>query len=115
MEEQQVKVTPSSGNVFRDLGFDDADERLEKSKLVAAIGRAIREEGLTQAQAAKRLGIDQPQVSKMLRGLYDRYSIDRLCRFLNAFGHDVTVTIGPRTSAEGRMSVALAEEPRSYD
>ena len=71
------KVTPdrdaapihaSSGNVFADLGLEDADELLVKAELVRRIGSIIRHRHLTQVEAAKLLGIDQPKISALLRG-----------------------------------------------
>lgn len=95
-EIDETSVTPGSANVFSDLGLPDAEEHLEKAKLVLAIQRAIEEEGLSQTAAAERMGIDQPQVSRMLRGQFRGYSVERLYRFLNCFGHDVIVIVAPR-------------------
>ena len=57
------RVTPSSGNVFADLGFENPEEMLLKAELVRQISLAIKEKGLNQYQAAEVLGIDQPKVS----------------------------------------------------
>ncbi len=59
---------PSSGNVFADLGLPNADEHLVKAGLVVKIDRTIRQRALSQAAAAKVMGIDQPKVSAMLGG-----------------------------------------------
>lgn len=105
---EETLIERSSGNVFEDLGFPDAEEHLEKAKLVLAIQRAIEEEGLSQADAAKRLGIDQPQVSRMLRGNFRGYSVHRLYKFLNTFGHDVVVTVSPRhPKAVGHVTINI--------
>ena len=95
-KEEELTVTHGSGNVFADVGLPDAEEHLEKAKLVLAIHKAIKEEGLSQTEAAERMGIDQPQVSRMLKGQFRSYSMERLYRFLNCFGHDVIVVIAPR-------------------
>lgn len=101
-------VTQGSGNVFADLGLPGADEHLEKAKLVLAIHKAIEEEGLSQTEAAARMGIDQPQVSKMLRGQFRGYSVERLFKFLNSFGHDIIVTVSPRRpKTQGHVSVEI--------
>jgi len=65
-----------TGNVFEDLGLTDADEHLVKAGLVITISRIIRQRGLTQAAAAKLMGIDQPKVSAMLAGQFRGYSIE---------------------------------------
>ena len=58
----------SSGNVFADPGFDDAEEELAKADLAIRIGEIVAERGWTQESAAEALGIDQPNVSALLRG-----------------------------------------------
>jgi predicted XRE-type DNA-binding protein len=90
-----VSVEESSGNVFADLGLKDPEELLARSQLVQRIADIIAERQLTQARAAKLLGVDQPKVSALLRGKLDGFSIDRLFRFLNALGRDVEIVIRP--------------------
>lgn len=77
-----LKVEESSGNVFADLGFPHAEEALAKSRLAQCIAEIIEKQHLTQVQAAALLGIDQPKVSKLLRGQLREFSTDRLFRFL---------------------------------
>ena len=80
-----IEVEASSGNVFADLGVPDADKLRIKSGLAIEITRAIRSLGLTQEEAAHRMGIPQPKVSGLLRGdfanlserTFDHYVIDR--------------------------------------
>ena len=62
------KVERSSGNVFADLGFRDADERLWKAQLAIEISQLIESKGWTQAQTAERVGLDQPKISHLKRG-----------------------------------------------
>ncbi|MGQ0672320.1 MAG: XRE family transcriptional regulator [Hyphomicrobium sp.] len=101
-----VKITLSSGNVFQDLGFDDADDRLAKSKLAFEIARIIKARRLTQAAAAAKLGIDQPKVSRLLAGKLRGLSTEQLMRFLNALGQDVDIVIRDRPKARrGRLMV----------
>jgi predicted XRE-type DNA-binding protein len=88
------EYTESSGNVFADLGVPDAEAALVKSDLAAAIAATIRQRGLTQAQAARLLGIDQSRVSRIVRGELTHYTIDRLLRFLTLLEHDVTIVVG---------------------
>ena len=86
--------TVSSGNVFADLGVPDAEAALVKSDLAAAIAATIRQRGLTQAQAATLLSIDQSRVSRITRGDLAHYTMDRLLRFLTLLNHDVTIVVG---------------------
>jgi predicted XRE-type DNA-binding protein len=91
-----LKQERSSGNVFADLGLPNADEHMIKAGLVLKIDHTIRQRALSQAAAAKVVGIDQPTVSAMLAGQFRGYSVERLMRFLVALGHDVEIVLKPR-------------------
>lgn len=73
-------------SVFHDLGFEDADELLEKAKIVRRIQRLMDERGLTQAQLGALIGMQQTEVSRLLRGRLDRFTFDRLFKALRALG-----------------------------
>ena len=94
-----AKKTPrhevSSGNVFADLGLPDAPELHAKADLAYEISRTIDQQGLTQAEAAEILGVDQPKVSALVRGRLEGFSLERLYRFLNALGKDVEIVVRP--------------------
>jgi len=90
------KTEPSSGNVFADLGFHDAEERLLKAKLATKIAQLIERKGWTQAQTAERTALDQPKVSRLLRGQLTGFSADRLFAVLNRLGHSVEVRISAK-------------------
>ena len=97
-------VTESSGNVFADLGLRDADVLLAKSVLATHIKRVIKARGLTQAQAAEILGLDQPKVSAIASGRLDGFSTDRLMRFLNELGCDVEISVSrPHPETRGHL------------
>jgi predicted XRE-type DNA-binding protein len=93
------KVEPGSGNVFADLGFRDAEERLLKAKLATKIAQLIEQKGWTQTQTAARTGLDQPKVSHLLRGRLSGFSADRLFAILNRLGHSVEVRISAKERA----------------
>ena len=93
------KVETSSGNVFADLGFQDAEERLLKTKLATKIAQLIEKKGWTQAQTAERTALDQPKVSRLLRGQLSGFSADRLFAVLNRLGHSVEVRISAKERA----------------
>jgi predicted XRE-type DNA-binding protein len=92
---KSVGFEHGSGNVFADLAIPNPDLALAKAVLVGRIRNLIAERELTQAKAAKLLGIDQPKVSALVRGRVEGYSIDRLFRFLNALGQRVQITVEP--------------------
>ncbi|WP_050452222.1 helix-turn-helix domain-containing protein [Candidatus Burkholderia verschuerenii] len=73
-------ITESTGNVFSDLGFSNEEATLLqlRADLMASLRQAIESRGWTQAQAAESLGISQPRVSDLMRGKWDRFSLDML-------------------------------------
>lgn len=75
-----TSVTKSCGNIFVDLGFDEAEARVLtlRVELMVAIEKHLEEQGWTQSEAAKRMGISQPRVSKIKRKKWDEFSLDML-------------------------------------
>jgi len=92
-----------SGNVFKDLGIPNAEEHLVKAQLVLKIDTIMKSRRLKQAEAAELLGIKQPDVSKMLRGEFRQFSVERLLRFLVALDQDVEIVVRPH---RGRSEAA---------
>lgn len=74
------RITPSSGNVFVDLGFDEAEAHVMalRAELMIRLSQELKAKGWTQAQAAKRLGVTQPRVSKLNKGVWQDFSLDML-------------------------------------
>ncbi len=97
-----------SGNVFADLGLPNAEELLAKAELAHKIAMVINERKLTQVEAAKLLGIDQPKVSTLLRGRLTGFSLERLMRYLLLLGQDIKITVQacPRSRSRARVKVA---------
>ena len=106
MKTDKMKIERGSGNVFADLGRPDAEVHLLKATLVTRIDAIIRQRGLTQVAAAKRLGLSQPDVSRLLRGNFREFSVERLLRLLMALGRDVEIVIrAPRRTRQGKLLV----------
>ena len=84
-----IEVEEASGNVFADIGLLNPEERLAKADLAIRIDEAIRARRLTQSRAAHILGIDQPKISRLLRGQLSGFSTERLMHFLTLLGQDV--------------------------
>lgn len=82
-------------NVFKDLGLPNAEEHLIKAQLVFKIDAILKHRKLKQVDTAKLFGISQPDVSKMLRGEFRQFSVERLLRFLVALNHDVEIVVRP--------------------
>ena len=104
---EEARITPSSGNVFRDIGFppEEAEHLLIRSDLMTAIRSLIEERGLTQARAARLFGVTQPRVSDLVRGRVDLFSIDSLVEMLARAGVGVSVRL-ERRRGRGRASSA---------
>src|SRR5713226_1914029 len=84
-----------SGNIFADLGLPNAEEHLLKAELVVQLHRLIKARKLTQVAAAKLIGVKQPDLSNILRGHYQGFSLERLMRMLTVFDQDVEITTRP--------------------
>jgi len=94
-----MAITRGSGDIFKDLGFSPAESRnlRLRSELMTALRKLIETEGLTQADAAKRLKVSQPRISDLIRGKISRFSLDTLVNMLTDAGMDVAVKIKPST------------------
>jgi predicted XRE-type DNA-binding protein len=102
-------VTPSSGNVFADLGLPNAEELGTKLRLCAVINKILAERKLTQSEAAEVLGINQPKISALKGYKLDGFSVERLMHFVTALEHDVVIEIRPRTAKRAaRVMVVVA-------
>ena len=99
-------VERGSDNVFADLRLQDAEAHILKAELVTQIDAIIRRRGLKQVEAAKLLGLSQPDVSRLLRGSFREYSMERLLRLLTALGRDVNIVIREgRSERQGRLRI----------
>ena len=107
---RESEVVKSSGNVFADLGFADAEERQTKVLLAAAIQELLRRRGLSQAEAARQLGISQPKVSALLNYKLVGFSVERLMHLLTVLDQDVEIVIRgkPRSRRAARIVVTAA-------
>jgi predicted XRE-type DNA-binding protein len=103
----------SSGNVFADLGFRNANQELLKAKLTLEVYRHLKARGITQQDAAKLLGTTQAQVSALMRCKPVSVSVGRLMEFLTVLGQDVKVTVKPAPPSReaGNMSVVVQGAP----
>jgi len=90
-----VKVTPSSGNVFRDVGFsrEEAEHLSVRADLLIQLQKVIASRGLKQAEVARILRVTQPRVSDLLRGRIDLFSTDALIDMLARVGVRVRLVV----------------------
>ena len=103
---KKLKVTPSTGNVFRDLGFrrEEAEHLLVRADLMIEVQKIIASRKLKQNAAAKLLRVSQPRVSDLLRGRIDLFSTDALIDMLTRLGARVRLTV-----KSGRRNLKVAE------
>ena len=108
--ERGERVTRGCGNVFADLGFADGAERQAKLRLAYALNQVLEGRKLSQADAARVLGVTQPKVSALRHYKLAGISVDRLMNLLTALGQDVEIVIRPkpRSRRAGRISVVVA-------
>ena len=92
-KDRNTDIVRGTSNVFADLGYANAETHLLKAKLVSQIQGVINAQKLTQVAAAKRMGLSQPDVSRLLKGQFRDVSVERLIRLLTRLGCDVDITI----------------------
>lgn len=106
MKSKSGSLSVSGGNVFADMGLQDADTHLVKAQLVGEIAETIRQAKLSQNEAAERMGLSQPDVSKMLRGQFRPMSIERLMVCLVALGKGVKISVDAKVSRKAELEIA---------
>jgi predicted XRE-type DNA-binding protein len=102
------KYEVGSRNVFTDLGLPNAEEHLVKAHLVYKIDTILKHRKLTQVEAGKLFGIPQPDVSRMLRGEFRQFSVERLLRFLVALNQDVEIVVRPHRGQSDPAALRVA-------
>ena len=107
--EDDIAVTPGSGNVFADLGVAEPEEELAKAQLALHIRDAIKRRRLTQAEAARLVGLDQPKISALMNGRLTGFSSDRLLRCLTALGQDVDIVVRSKAKGHARGHLRVIE------
>jgi len=105
-----IEFEESTGNVYADLGREDADDMLVKAQLAAKIGEIIKARKWTQQHAAKVIGLTQPKLSRMLRGQFLGISESKMLHCLARLGRSVQIVVGPprRDTSIGQVAVVLA-------
>jgi predicted XRE-type DNA-binding protein len=99
----------SSGNVFEDLELENPEECLAKAELARQINNLIKQKGFTQKEAAQMLGVTQPKISSLSKGRVAGFSLEKLFRFLNILGHNITIQVSQTKvkNDKARVSVTL--------
>lgn len=107
MSDEEQIVTVVHDELFEILNIPDAADELARVDLACAITSEIRRRGLTQTQAAKLLGVKQPDVSAIMNARIDGFSQERLERLLNALDMEVRIQVGPRPAGKERAGISV--------
>ena len=107
---EDAEFTRGSGNVYTDFGYPDPEDANIKADLAILITSIIKEKGLTQQEAAEMMRIDQPKVSKIMRGILSEFSIERLMHFLKPLGFDIELKITPHNSIETSPTIHVIHD-----
>lgn len=91
-----TKIRRGSGNIFADLKFPDPETHLLKAQLISRAQEIINDRELTQIDAARIMGVSQPDVSRMLKGQFRDVSVERIMRMLIKLGCEVDIVVKPR-------------------
>jgi len=101
-----LKITKGSANVFADLGFgpQESQNLLLRSQTMIALVQWFNASGLTQAAAAKTLGVTQPRLNQLLKGKIEIFSLDALVNMATSAGMRVGLSIRPKISVKVRTA-----------
>ena len=95
-------------NVFKDIGVPNADEHLVKAQLVYKIDTIMKKRRMRQMEAAALFGVRQPDISKMLRGEFRQFSVERLLRFLVKLDQDVEIVVRPHRDRQNAPALHVS-------
>ena len=107
MAKKATVVEVGTGNVFKDLGLADADERKLKVQLAMRVNELIEGKAYTQAQVAELFGLAQPHVSELVNYRLNRFSSERLMYFMTLLDRDVQIVISPKATRRKTGSVSV--------
>ena len=104
---QEPAFEKGSGNVFADLGLDDADERFTRAMLGFHVYQLLIGRKLKQREIAELLAIKQPEVSHLLNGHFNRFTTDKLLEFLRRLDRKVTIQISSHKPGEPYQEIGF--------
>ncbi len=103
----RVEIHETKGNIFADLGLPNADGHFLKAQIVAELYRLVTSHKLTQIKAGSVMGITQPEVSRLFKGNFREYSVERLMEFLTGFDQDLEIIVKPRRKRGARGEITF--------
>ncbi len=106
-DQAETKFKEGSGNVFADLGLEDAEERFSRAQIGFYVYKILKDKDLKQREIASLLGIKQPEVSHLMNGHFNRFTTDKLLDFLRRLDRKVTIWITPHEPGEPYQEVGF--------
>jgi predicted XRE-type DNA-binding protein len=103
----ETEFEDGSGNVFADLGLEDAGELFARAQLGFHVYKIVKDKKLKQREIASLLGIKQPEVSHLMNGHFSRFTTDKLLDFLKRLDRKVTIQISPHKPGEPYQEVGF--------
>lgn len=100
-------IHDSGSNIFANIGLPDADSHFLKAQIAAELYRIVTEQKLTQAKVGERMGISQPEVSRLFKGNFREYSVERLMNLLTAFS-EVRIVAEPLKNRNQRGHISFS-------
>jgi predicted XRE-type DNA-binding protein len=107
-DQTKTEFEEGSGNVFADLGLEDADELFARAQLGFHVAKILKDKGLKQREIAKLLGMAQPDVSHLMNGHFSRFTTDKLLEFFKRLDKKVTISISAHKRGEPYQEIGLA-------
>jgi predicted XRE-type DNA-binding protein len=105
--DSKIEFEEGSGNVFSDLGIENADELFVRTRVGYCIYKILKEKNLKQREISKLLGMAQTDVSHLMNGHFSRFTMDRLLDLLKRLDRKVTIQISPRQPGEPYQEIGL--------
>jgi len=104
----KIEYEESCGNVFADLGLEDADELFARGQIGIHVFKILKNKRMKQSEISALLGIKQPEVSHLMNGHFNRFTTDKLLHFLKLLNQKVTIKISPHVKGEPYQEVAFS-------
>jgi predicted XRE-type DNA-binding protein len=105
--DSKIEFEEGSGNVFSDLGIENADELFVRTRVGYCIYKILKEKNLKQREISKLLGMAQTDVSHLMNGHFSRFTMDKLLGLLKRLDRKVTIQISPRQPGEPYQEIGL--------
>jgi predicted XRE-type DNA-binding protein len=103
-----IEYEEGSGNVFADLGLEDADELFARAQIGVCVFKILKDRKLKQREIAPILGIAQSDMSHLMNGHFSRFTTDKLLHFLKRLDRKITIQIAPHKVGEPYQEVEFS-------